>query len=57
MNGNWAAESELWATPPGDDAPVLVVRERFDAHVPDTVTATLVDTRTWFKLGVVAPCG
>jgi len=48
VNGNWAAESELWATPPGDDAPVLVVRERFDAHVPDTSTATLVDTRTWW---------
>jgi hypothetical protein len=47
-NGNWAAESELWATPPGDDTPVLVVRERFDAHVLDTSTATLVAARTWW---------
>ncbi len=47
-NGNWAAESELWATPPGDDAPVLVVRERFDAHVLDSNIATLVAARTWW---------
>ncbi len=47
-NGNWAAESELWATPPDEDAPVLVVRERFDAHVLDTNTATIVAARTWW---------
>lgn len=46
--GAWAGESELWATPPDAALPVLVVRDRFDAQVPETATALLVHGRTWW---------
>lgn len=46
--GVWAAESELWATPPGDPSPTLVVRDRFDAQTPEASTALVVHGRTWW---------
>ncbi len=48
VNGVWAAESELWATPPGEQVPALVVRDRFDATVPQTSVAVLAHSRSWW---------
>jgi hypothetical protein len=45
--GNWGAEAELWAVPPGESGPLLIARDRFDAHL-GSGDAQLVHGRTWW---------
>lgn len=45
---NWAAESELWAMPPGESGPMLIVRDHFDAHLGSNGNAQLVRAQTWW---------
>ncbi len=55
--GSWVAESELWATPAGEDTPALIVRDRFDAHVPATSQAQLASRQMWWWPEGPVPAG
>lgn len=46
--GSWAAEAELWATPPDEASPALIVRERREADVAPTAMAHVAGSRTWW---------
>ncbi|MBX7077602.1 MAG: hypothetical protein K1X88_00360 [Nannocystaceae bacterium] len=46
--GNWAAETELWAIPPDEASPALIVRDRYDATLSGTAPAVQVRGRTWW---------
>lgn len=45
---DWAAEAELWAMPDGEPGPLLVARDRFEAHLGSSGVAQLLHARTWW---------